>query len=265
METLQWAVFGLMAVAFGFAATVAAPLPTWADGGAGLRYPTPSIQYSPDEDEDEEEATSRPRNFEMLSPTIASFYFGQVPVSEDESSEPLTIGAGPTLSLTSFFFGPVPNLEEDNSEALMIGIRRDLSLGTGPQQGMSFGHRSPPPSSLPLSVGFEAEATSWLTLRGSAVALEPQPEQTKDKVRTWTNADTLEALYDEGLLSRAQIYRKLAASALANDAVDQSLGDDDYDKQQTKFGTDAAPYNGQFDDVLETDELLNRIAIHYWF
>ncbi|MHA1600471.1 MAG: hypothetical protein ACTSW2_06570 [Alphaproteobacteria bacterium] len=270
MKTLQRAVFGHLAVVIGFAAIFAAPLSAWAGGDGGLRIATPSIQYSPDEEEDN--GSSRPESFEMLSPTVASFYFGQVPVSEDESSVPLTIGDGPTLSLTSFFFGPVPNSEDDSSEALMIGIRRDLSLGTGPapssrpQQGMSFGRRD-----LPLSIGFEAEATSWLTLRGSVrqsvftPPATPQSGQAKDKFRTWTNTKILEALYDEGLLTRAQIYRKLAISAPVNEAVEQSLGDNGYNEQRLKFGTDSASDNGQFDSVLDTGELLNRVGIHYWF
>lgn len=98
---------------------------------------------------------------------------------------------------------------------------------------------------LPLTVGFETDATSWLTLRGSvsqAVIINNAEVKTSSATTKSTNAN------DTSVNAGATLnFGKLK--------VDGMIGTNGVN------GTNTNAKNG----VLDADRLLTQVAVHYWF
>ncbi|OIQ16789.1 MAG: hypothetical protein BM556_14095 [Bacteriovorax sp. MedPE-SWde] len=100
---------------------------------------------------------------------------------------------------------------------------------------------------LPLTIGFETEATSWLTLRGSVSQNVVIGETETKGTGTSTNANS--TTVNAGA---TMTFGKLM--------VDGVIGTTDGARNGTTIGTSASK-----DGVLATDNLMTRVAVHYWF
>lgn len=99
-------------------------------------------------------------------------------------------------------------------------------------------------TNLPLTIGFEADANSWLTLRGSVSQNLPF----MDKVE-YTDSDT-EADNDEDVSESSTSFAAGATLNFGKLKVDGVIGNDT---------------TANSEDVLRTDALLSKVAVHYWF
>lgn len=101
-------------------------------------------------------------------------------------------------------------------------------------------------TTLPLTVGFEAEATSWLKLRGSIsqniVIGNEDKKDTHDK--SIANSTTVNA-------GATMTFGKLM--------VDGVIGSTNGARNTTTYGDSGK------EGVLTTDNLMTRVAVHYWF
>lgn len=102
-------------------------------------------------------------------------------------------------------------------------------------------------SRLTLNVGMEAEANSWLTLRGS-VSGPFVLNSNESKVGTTTTKDNSSALVD---------VNAGATLSFGKLKVDGSIGTTGGDRNAASFGTEAG--------VLTLDNVMSRVAVHYWF
>ncbi len=103
-------------------------------------------------------------------------------------------------------------------------------------------------SELPLTVGFETDATSWLTLRGS---ISQNIFINSQKVKNGAAAE---------LSSTRNNTTSVNAGATLNFGklmIDGMIGTNGTDGGAAGSGTNRG--------VLDTDRLLTRVAVHYWF
>jgi len=99
---------------------------------------------------------------------------------------------------------------------------------------------------LPLTIGFETEATSWLTLRASVVQNVVIGETEVKNGATTTDANSTKV-------------RAGATMTFGKLMVDGVIGTTDGTRNGAFAGT------GNNDGVLATDNLMTRVAVHYWF
>jgi hypothetical protein len=99
-------------------------------------------------------------------------------------------------------------------------------------------------SSLPLTLGFEADATSWLVLRGSVSQnIFINSQETKGATTATNNT--------KGSQSNTTSVNAGATLNFGKLKVDGSIGN--------------ATTSGNKTGVLKTDDLLTRVGVHYWF
>ncbi|OUR96158.1 hypothetical protein A9Q84_07295 [Halobacteriovorax marinus] len=102
-------------------------------------------------------------------------------------------------------------------------------------------------SELPLAIGFETEATSWLTLRGS---IKQNIFINKQEVKVGTTTTKTTRSSNTNVNAGATLnFGKLK--------VDGMIG--------TTNGSRAGAAYNQNDGVLALDNLLTKVAVHYWF
>jgi len=108
-------------------------------------------------------------------------------------------------------------------------------------------------SQVPVVVGLETEATSWLTLRGSVGAVVWGSEEDKTNERSIQNATIINAgaTLKFGELSVDGVIGNNAGAAGANDAANSNPN-----------GTNA---NGTNSGTLRTDSLMSRVSMTYKF
>jgi hypothetical protein len=145
----------------------------------------------------------------------------------------LTVGAGYTkeISSTARLFTDVSFVRtsaEDSSATVNNNVEYDKS-------------------ELPLTVGFEADATSWLTLRGSI------------SQNIFINSFSYKAaggtVENKGTLANSTDVQAGATLNFGKLMIDGMIGTN---------GNNGTAYNGD-QGVLDTDRLLTRVAVHYWF
>lgn len=148
----------------------------------------------------------------------------------------IVVGAGRTMEIN-----PTARVFGDLSLHMATSSDRALVAGGAVVAGKTK------MNTLPLTIGMEADATSWLTLRGS-VSQNIFLNQTKNPAgRKVTNANTT----------------TVAAGATLNFGklkVDGLIGTSD----ASRAGTVAAN-DGTNAGTLTTDNLLTRVAVSYWF
>ncbi|MAF78544.1 MAG: hypothetical protein CME60_10295, partial [Halobacteriovoraceae bacterium] len=99
---------------------------------------------------------------------------------------------------------------------------------------------------LPLTVGFETDATSWLTLRGSIsqnIILNSVKTKTTGAAEVKSTRDNTTSVQAGATLNFGKLM------------IDGMIGTNGND------GTAYASNGG----VLDTDRLLTQVAVHYWF
>ncbi len=155
---------------------------------------------------------------------------GATPASVESSRSVLNVGAGyiKEVSSTSRMFADVAfRMTNDEDKAAASTTEKDYT-------------------ELPLTVGFETDATSWLTLRGS-ISQNVILNNSKTKV---TGSAETKATQDD--TTSVQAGATLNFGKLMIDGMIGTNGTN---------GATAGSSNG----VLDTDRLLTQVAVHYWF
>ncbi len=145
----------------------------------------------------------------------------------------LTVGAGYTkeISSTARLFTDVSFVRtsaEDSSATVNDNVEYDKS-------------------ELPLTVGFEADATSWLTLRGSI--------SQNIFINSFTSKAAGGTVENKGTLANSTDVQAGATLNFGKLMIDGMIGTN---------GNNGTAYNID-QGVLDTDRLLTRVAVHYWF
>jgi hypothetical protein len=101
-------------------------------------------------------------------------------------------------------------------------------------------------SQVPVTVGLETEATSWLTLRGSVGAVVWGSEEDKDNERTIQNATIINA-------GATLKFGELSVDGVIGNSAGNSTG------------ANTAAANGTDSGTLRTDVLMSRVSMTYRF
>ena len=134
------------------------------------------------------------------------------------------------------------NVKVDNEIAEALGTTNfGGTCGTG---ALAIGCSEYSSSQIPVVVGLETEATSWLTLRGSVGAVVMGSEEDKDNERSIQNATIINAG---------------ATLKFGELSVDGVIGNND---GTATTGTDA---NGTNTGTIRTDSLMSRVSMTYRF
>lgn len=159
--------------------------------------------------------------------TVGAKYTASGAAAVETSRNTITVGVGKVHEVSS-----------------TARINMDLAYVNEKSEDKSTATTEVTDSRLPLTIGFEADATSWLTLRGSvsqAVIINKTETKTTSTTEA-TNANTT----------------NVAAGATLNFGklkVDGTIGTTDISRAGTANET----------GVLSTDNLLTKVAVHYWF
>ena len=148
----------------------------------------------------------------------------------ETSRSVLTVGAG--------------YVKEVSSTSRMFADLSFVSQGDEDKQGTTTTEKDY--TSLPLTVGFETDATSWLTLRGSIsqnVFLNSSKTKVTNTAETKSTQDNTTSVQAGATLNFGKLM------------IDGMIGTN---------GTDGAT-PGTSRGVLDTDRLLTQVAVHYWF
>lgn len=140
----------------------------------------------------------------------------------------------------------VGHVKEVSSTSRMIGNISYRSVEGEDKDGTTAtSNQTQKDTSIPLTVGFETDATSWLTLRG-AVSQNVLINNRETKVGASTTKAT--RANDTGVVAGATLnFGKLK--------VDGMIGNNGVNGQHTNASG----------GVLDTDRLLTRVGVHYWF
>lgn len=156
------------------------------------------------------------------------------PSAKDEySSTEMVVGVGHTKEVSSSA-RIYTDIEYKSS-------KKTLKIGTSSEGEIKY-------SRIPLTVGFEADANSWLTLRGSISQNLPVAGKVerKDAGATTKSEQTVQATTD------------VAAGATLNFGklkVDGMIGTSNTTRSSTTTES----------GILALDNLLTQVAVHYWF
>ena len=155
---------------------------------------------------------------------------GATPATTETSQSVLNVGAGYTkeISSTSRMFTDL---------SFRMTSQEDKAAGATTERDYT---------ALPLTVGFETDATSWLTLRGSI-----SQNIILNNVKTKTTG-TAEVKSTQDNTTSVQAGATLNFGKLMIDGMIGTNGTN---------GTAGAGKSG----VLDTDRLLTQVAVHYWF
>jgi hypothetical protein len=146
------------------------------------------------------------------------------------------------VEVTTMTFGAAKEKEISKTAKVFM----DLNYNTSKNED-SVAKTETKAKELPLTIGFETEATSWLTLRGSVSQNIVIGETTVKGGADGTNANT----------TRVNAGATMTFGKLMVDGV---IGTTDGARNGTTFGA-----TGSKDGVLSTDNLMTRVAVHYWF
>jgi len=151
-------------------------------------------------------------------------------------------------SQTSIKAGVAKTHEVSSSSRVFYAAQYENTKAEDKYGANAAGNSEDKSSRLSLNVGMEAEANSWLTLRGS-VSGPVILNSSESKLGTVTTKDNTTSRVD---------VNAGATLSFGKLKVDGSIGTTPGTRDNTStFGTEAG--------VLTLDNLMSRVAVHYWF
>jgi hypothetical protein len=178
------------------------------------------------------------RNFKAENTTVAG--------KNDISTSRMEVGIGRVERLNDktnlYLKASYLNLDTENELATGSFFGGLLGCGTGNNAIRCEEYKS---SQVPVVVGLETEATSWLTLRGSVGAVVWGSEEDKNNERSIQNSTIINAG---------------ATLKFGELSVDGVIGN----STQSAAGTETAA-NGTDSGTLRTDSLMSRVSMTYRF
>jgi hypothetical protein len=146
---------------------------------------------------------------------------------------------------TSMVFGVAKTHEVSSSSRVWYSASYNNTKGEDKDGTTATNNQERTDTQLKLNVGMEAEANSWLTLRGS---VEGPVIINERETKTTTT--------DKRTLGNQVLVNAGATLSFGKLKIDGSVGTTDFNRAattQSKKGT------------LATDNLMTRVAVHYWF
>jgi hypothetical protein len=146
---------------------------------------------------------------------------------------------------TSMIFGVAKTHEVSSSSRVWYSLSYNNTKGEDKDGAAATNNQEQTNTRLLLGVGMEAEANSWLTLRGSVTGpfMINETETKTTTTNKQTNANQVDVNAGATLsFGKLKIDGSIGTSASARNGA---------------LGTDSG--------VLTTDNLLSRVAVHYWF